>query len=498
MQPSSLASRPEEPSQQAYGRAAVRGAMWSVLGVATIQGLSLLSQLVLGHVLARAEVGIYAMAASFSGLVVILRNGGMHRILVQRPSEFGQRAASAFRIALSFNLSAAVIMVAAAPGVAAIYGEPRLVWMLAVIASALPLQSATVLHRSRLMVKLRYRVVSQLDAAAAAVRYGLMIVFALMGAGPMCFVLPLPIAALFEWISCRWYARREDGAEAERYDHQQTAKLLSSVPWVIFGSLTVALTMQSDKLVIGIVRSAEFLGVYFFGYQLSRGIARPFVSSLTQVLMPTLSHLSDDVDRQSRAYLKAVGALSFCTGAFGFGIAGLAAPVVHLLWHGKWDASVPVLQIFACGMPIMVVSAIATVLLESRARWRDVAWIQAGHGLLTAVAALAAAASGSLALTALSVVAVALLSAIVKSIYACRLVGISSAKLALAVVTNLSTPAVCILVSVSIGRAALDLGIWISMLLCAAIYVVLLLLACLTYLRQPASEVLTLLLKRRA
>ena len=74
MQPSSLASRPEEPSQQAYGRAAVRGAMWSVLGVATIQGLSLLSQLVLGHVLARAEVGIYAMAASFSGLVVILRN----------------------------------------------------------------------------------------------------------------------------------------------------------------------------------------------------------------------------------------------------------------------------------------------------------------------------------------------------------------------------------------------------------------------------------------
>ena len=55
----------------------------------------------------------------------------------------------------------------------------------------------------------------------------------------------------------------------------------------------MALIMQSDKLVIGKVRTTEFLGIYFFGYQLIHGVARPFVSSLNQVLMPTLSYLTE-------------------------------------------------------------------------------------------------------------------------------------------------------------------------------------------------------------
>jgi PST family polysaccharide transporter len=267
---------------------------------------------------------------------------------------------------------------------------------------------------------------------------------------------------------------------------------------VLFGSLTMALIMQSDKLVIGKVRTAEFLGVYFFGYQLVSGVARPFVSSLTQVLMPTLSHLSEDAKRQSRAYLKAVGTLTFCTSAFGFGIAVLAGPLVHLVWFGKWDASVPVLQIFASGLPIIVMSAVATTLIESRAKWRDVAWIQAAQGILTALAAFAGAASGNLALTALSVVSVALLAATVKSLRACQLVGLSPARLGRTVATSLLTPALCALSSLAIGSLTSDLGVWVSLALCATVYVLLLLLACLTYLRRPFQEIFTLLGRRRS
>ena len=51
---------------------------------------------------------------------------------------------------------------------------------------------------------------------------------------------------------------------------------------------------------IGKVRSVEFLGVYFFGYQLVLGLARPLVFGLTQVLMPTLSHLTDEPRRQAQ------------------------------------------------------------------------------------------------------------------------------------------------------------------------------------------------------
>ena len=81
--PSTATAKGDEPGpRRTYGRAAVRGAAWFLLASTAAQSLSLLTQLALGYLLAEEEFGVYALALSFSSLIVILRNGGMHRILV--------------------------------------------------------------------------------------------------------------------------------------------------------------------------------------------------------------------------------------------------------------------------------------------------------------------------------------------------------------------------------------------------------------------------------
>lgn len=484
-------------SRPTYGRAAIHGAVWVVFASGAAQSLSLLSQLVLGYILLKADFGIYALALSFSNLVVVLRNGGMHRILVQRPKEFGDLAPRAFRIAICFNFVATGIIIGAAFPLAGFYSEPRLVWMLAAIAISLPLQSPTVVNRARLMIGLQYRSVSLLDALAAVVRYGSMIGFALLGMGPMSFVLPMPLVSIFEWFSFRWTARRSPPIPMESNGTQNTMQLLGDAKWVLFGSLTMALTLQGDKLVVGKLETLEFLGIYFFGHQLIMGLSRPLVGSLTQVLMPALSHLSDDPSRQAQAFLKIVGVTTLCCASVSFGVVVVAQPLIHLIWSGLWDASVPVLRVFACALPIVFLSAVATILLQSRGAWRDVAWIQAVQGILTAVAAYAGATTGSAAMTAFSVVSVGMSIAVVKTLRACYLLQLSPIRLLSQAIGSLLAPAICAIVSLTATSQAPN-NQWLEILLSGSLYLGLLLLAACTVLRQSLKELYTYVRRRRS
>ena len=109
---------------------------------------------------------------------------------------------------------------------------------------------------------------------------------------------------------------------------------------------------------------------------------------------------------------------------------------------------------------------------------------------LTAVlivgAAYAGATSGSVTVTALCVVSVRVLVAMVTHTFACKLVSLSPVTLLSRATAPLLTPAACAVISLVASFNQHDP--WTRLLLSGILYGVLLLLAGLTYLREPLAE----------
>lgn len=500
-QPPPSATEAEPPGRtkagESYGRRTIHGAVWAILASVTNQGLSFLSLLILGWVLLRDDFGVYAPAAGFANMIVVLRNGGMHRVLVQRAREFHQLAPLAYRIALGFNLAAACIIAIGGVVLARLFNEPQLVPMLAIVAISLPIQSSTVVYRARLMTSLEYRSVSQLDASASLVRYLTTIGFALAGLGPLSFVLPMPIVSFFEWLRFRRAAgplptisddpASADGGDSIPVTTPLTAhSLLADSFWVIVGTVTLAVILNSDKLVIRSVQPGVFAGIYLFGQQLMQGLTRPLVTSLPQVLMPTLSRMADDRKRQAMAFVRIGSALVLCGAIMSFGIFTVGEPLVHVLWSGKWDESIPVLRVFACALPLLFFSAASVTLIESRGRWRELAWIQGTEGLLTSVAAYFGALTGSLMWTAVTIALMRVFVALFKYLRACRLLELSPAAILAKAVPALLLPLVAAIMALALVPTAWNP--WIRLFALGTIYTALIAVSCLTVLRPTVLE----------
>src|SRR2546426_9109659 len=91
------------------GAAALSGASLA------LRGLNFLGQVVLGAILIDRDFGLFAIANSVAGFILVLRDGGMQTLIVQRgASEYEELEGPAFWLGLVFNSLAGVLLAVAA------------------------------------------------------------------------------------------------------------------------------------------------------------------------------------------------------------------------------------------------------------------------------------------------------------------------------------------------------------------------------------------------
>ena len=90
-------------SRTPLGGLAASGMLWISAGTVASKLASLGAQLVLGWVLSAEDFALYAIAISWSTIVLALRNAGTQRFLIQKGSSYDEFASICFKIALLFN-----------------------------------------------------------------------------------------------------------------------------------------------------------------------------------------------------------------------------------------------------------------------------------------------------------------------------------------------------------------------------------------------------------
>jgi O-antigen/teichoic acid export membrane protein len=360
------------------------GMVWATFGTLASKFASLLAQLVLGWVLSKEDFALYAIAISWSTIVLSLRNGGTQRLLVQQGSRYDECAAICFKIALIFNGLGFAVLALAAPALSALYESPELKVLVWIIALSLPLNTVAMVFQSKLSSDLNIKTFTELNIWSAILRHGSMVVFALMGLGPISFVLPLILIALFETLA-GWYLVGSWPPDRP-LTWQGMRLVLRDSRWIMLTTLAGILAINGDYLAVSFLQPKEILGVYYFGYQLTFSIAILITNGFDAVMLPTFSRLDHDQERQKGAFLKAVHVVMLGATLACFAFVLAAAALVHNLWAGKWDSAIPVVQLLALSLPIKMVMPLCRSLLEGRGEWQLVSTLLLADGIGTVIA----------------------------------------------------------------------------------------------------------------
>jgi PST family polysaccharide transporter len=356
---------PAMPSHFSLRYKTTRGAMW--VGSQAMLGRLVMfaQQLILAWLLAKSDFGLIGLAMTVTAIATWMANPGVDTVLVQRPHRFRHWATPAFWLGQAMGLLGAMVMLALAPIAAWIYDQPRLIGLIAVSATALPIQALQIVPKAQLQMEMRFRGVVLLGLLSSVLTAALTIGFAALGFGPYSFVIPLPIVAasvsVATWQLARTPIRRR--LEIPRWKY-----LFGNSALVGATDLLSTFINQADNMTLGLVGLADAsIGAYVFAYNIA---VQPLRLNIPMVLFPGLSHLSAEPGKQVSAALRAMRLVALIMVPVCMLQILLAGPIFHLVFPQRWQEAVLPCQILTLGIMINALCWPGVSLLRAQGRFR--------------------------------------------------------------------------------------------------------------------------------
>lgn len=368
------------------GRTARRGLMWS-LGS---QWVGLVVQTVTAIVLARLldprAFGLVGMAMTLTIFADQFRSLGLSQAVVQRPDLTWRQVNALFWINSGFGMVLAVVVVLAAPLVAAFYGEPELVLISCVLAGSYVVSGLAVQPNALLTRTLSFKALGLRNSAARILASVAAVAAALAGAGYWSLVvLQVGLAvfsALLVWLAIDWRPSRPSG-------FRETRPLLAFGAGITFAELSNTLSRHGDNVVIGRFLGAADLGLYSRAYSLLMLPIRQLKTPLGTVVQPMLAAVQHEPERYRRLYCATISGLAHIGVPGTVGLAVFAHPMVETLLGPQWLPAATVFQLLAVAGVVQLVSSTCGWLLITTGRAAQYARLSVVTGIATVLSFLA-------------------------------------------------------------------------------------------------------------
>lgn len=348
---------------------AAKGMAWTGITVVLAKLMSIVSQIVLGHLLSVETYAVFAAATAALAFVSGFQNSGVGKVLVQRQSEYERIAADFAGFAFYLGSAGAVVLFLIALGLSAGYGMPDLLPILAVSAITIPIISINSIYTAKQSIALSFKTISIYSTTYTAIYYIALLLSAYFGTESFSIAL----ATLFAAVAMHFvYIRRMGVLDINfRFSPASFWSVFSALKWTMLSSYIFGFTQSGDYLVLGRLFDKDQLGYYYFGFMLTANVGLLLSLAISQTLMPIFSKIKDDTVRLKRAFAQASETIIFLSSIICLGIVAVAPEAVHSLWSGKWDPSIFVAVAMAVTFPLRVLASMAAVALEARGRWRQ-------------------------------------------------------------------------------------------------------------------------------
>lgn len=331
---------------ESLGSRASKGAsttlLWQVVRIVTqLAGVVLLARL-----LSPDDFGLIAMVTSIVGVGEILRDFGLTSAAVQAKTLSRPQKSNLFWINFGLGAVLTLLVLACAPLIAGLYGQPELTDLARALSFTFVLNGLATQFRAELNRRMRFGALNAVDTVPAVVGLLVAATMAYFTQSVWALVAQQLTAAVLGLVMALTLARWWPGLPSRQGEMRQLIRFGGGV----FGTQAVAYaTKNADNVAIGLVWGPSALGLYSRAYQLLMAPIVQLLAPMTRVALPVLSRLQDDRARFVAFLRRGQLIGSLLAGSIYALVFGLAHPVVLLLFGEQWLGLVPIFQALAVG-----------------------------------------------------------------------------------------------------------------------------------------------------
>lgn len=365
---------------QQLGQRTATGMLWIAGQTIISRFTSFVTQLLLAWLLAREDFGLIALVNTIYALIRELTQPGVDDVLLQKHKRIRAWASPAFWLSLSCAVGGAVLAVLLAALVAQAartwgneaYANPKIFWMVVILALGGPLNAVGLVPMVMLRAQLRFARVAMVNLGEVVTQQALLILFAVLGFGAYSFVLPMPIVAAVRSAVLWWIVRPK---VPRRLGLPRWPALIGSTGYVLGHRLLITATGQGQFMILGaIVASEDIVGQLFFAYMLATQVLRMLWENVGGVLLPAMNTIQDDAHRLGKAVERAGRLLSALVIPVVALQVLLAGPAVRVLFGEKWEPAVPLVQGLSLGALLLPASWPTGSMMMAQGRFRGLFW----------------------------------------------------------------------------------------------------------------------------
>jgi len=320
------------------------GLFWSVVSQISSQAVLLLSTVVLSRLLTPHDFGIVATSLIFVNFAMVIAGTGFAASLVQRPELTEDHLSSIHWLNIAVGMLLMACLLAAAPIIARIYGEPDLNGMIKLISAVFVINSMGIVHMNLLTRSLDFRELAKVEVSSSWIGALAAVFLARRGWGAQSIAGQSVVTALAAlaayWIFCPWRPRVAFSLKAIK-------ELWGLGSRNTFGNVTEYWVRNVDNLLVGYRLGQAPLGVYTRAYAVMLFPLSRVTAVVSRVMFPAFSLIQNDIDRLRALFLKITRIIALITFPMMLGVFASAVDFTATIFGSQWGAMVPILRILA-------------------------------------------------------------------------------------------------------------------------------------------------------
>lgn len=325
------------------GRAAVRGALWTILGKGFDRFVELIRIVVLAHLLTKEDLGTFFLVAAVSIGLQTITYTGFRLALIRRQTDPSDLYDTTFTIESVRGVLIAGATCLAAPWIADFFDAP-ITGMLQVESLAMVLLGAVNIGTIEFDRHLNFRKSVTMTRAGALASLVVAIALAAIFRSPWALVIAdVARAATVMGLSYLLHPYRPRFSFA--WNHAR--ELIAFGVWLTIDAVGFFLLQQFDSLYVGRVLGPAALGSYRMAYLIALLPTNSLREVIFNVTFPIFSKIVGDSERLGRAYRQIVLVCAAAVVPAMLLLVCYSDAIVYLVLSGKWMSASPLIQVLA-------------------------------------------------------------------------------------------------------------------------------------------------------
>lgn len=371
-------AQPAEVSEQVdtIGRKAGRGLRWTLVGTLATKVGSFAMGIVLAHLLAPGDFGLYAIALAATQFVMHVNDVGVIAACVQWRGKFEDMAPTAATLSVLFSVAWYALFWVAAPSFAELAGSADAAPLVRLLTAVILIDGITAVRVAALQRRFQHGRLMAAITSGFVANATLAITLAANGAGPYSFVYGQLAASVVTGVLMLLFAGMPLRYRLDRAVARRLVKF--GLPLAV-GLGIESVLLYADSVIVGNQLGAVILGFYLLAFNVSSWVPGLVTTAVRYVSIAGFSRLAEDREETLRLGVRrAIPVLISAILPVAVTVGVLAPALVVFLYGETWAPAAQALRLLAVVMIARVFTSFAFDILTSVGATRSTVWLNLG------------------------------------------------------------------------------------------------------------------------